>query len=86
MENKYEEMSKETGWRVEDIKRGYAVFSTSHDTEVIQKLDDLDGTEFAKFETDTEAGEQALKDGLNVSKASEDDEELAGWYILNRGE
>jgi len=80
-QQRLEEVAKETGWSIEDVKRGYALFSIWDDVQVVQKIDALVGTEFERFETDTEAGEQALKDGCNVYKADDDDEDLAGWYV-----
>lgn len=79
----YEDVAEETGWSIEDIKRGYAFFITDYDPKrkVVQKIDDLDQYGLGKFETDVEAGKQALKDGYDVYLATNNDP-LEGWYVL----
>jgi len=81
----YEQISKEQGWTTEELKRGYTVFYDSqHGVELIQKLDCLDEYGIAKFKSDTEAGEQALKDGYKLFTVNQGD--LMGWYILDKPE
>jgi hypothetical protein len=74
--------AKETGWTIPEVFRGYIV---AHDGEfcidIVQKLDQLDGSGLSRFASDTEAGEQAARDGLDLITV--DHEDLDGWYILN---
>jgi hypothetical protein len=79
----FEEVSKREGFIVEELQKGYGIFSVRDGVNVIEKFDCLDQYGLSKFETDAEAGEQAKKDGLNVTLYTGDDEELNGWYIVN---
>lgn len=77
-----EEIRKHNGWSLENLRTGYiAAFDAEFGVEVIQKLDELEDYGMAKFESDTEAGEQALKDGFKLFTT--DFESLAGWYIVD---
>lgn len=77
-----EQVAKETGYTVEEVKQGYGVFSVAGGCyEVIQRIGVLDQYGYGKFKNSTEAGEQALKDGYNV-KLETEDEDLKGWYVL----
>lgn len=59
--------------------------STGDDIYVIQTIDEVNGNELTPyFKNDTDAGEQALKDGEKLFTS--DHEELAGWYILDNKE
>lgn len=79
-----EELSEDVGFSVEDILKGYSLFLVDEGVEVVQRLDCLQDTEFEKFDSDTEAGEQALKDGLKLFTSEHED--LVGWYILDTPE
>jgi hypothetical protein len=67
-------------WTVEEIKNGYMIVTEENGFEVIQKVDDLDGSLLQKFSNDTDAGEQALKDGMDLFTSEHPD--LEDWYIL----
>jgi hypothetical protein len=78
----YNEIAIETGWKPEEVARGYiVVYNDEFDVDVIQKLDDLERYGVAKFNSDTEAGRQALKDGFKLFTV--DHEDLNGMYIID---
>lgn len=77
----YQEVMQDTGYTMEQLQRGYDIFSPYNGIEVIQTIDALESYGLQKFESDTEAGEQALKDGYKLMTC--DHEELEGWYILD---
>ena len=76
-------LARELGLSEEDVRRGYMVVVVAGDTEieVIQKIDDLDGTEYGRFDTDMDAGEQAARDGYRLFTS--DKPYLVGWCILD---
>lgn len=80
----YEAIAEKTGWGIENVKKGYSPFLIGEGIEVIQKIDDLDDTPAQKFETDTEAGKQAEKDGYKLFTSNA--EGLEGWYIIDTKE
>lgn len=81
----YEQISEELGIDLEEVKRGYIVVDDPEfDVELIQKLDCLEDCGLQKFKSDTEAGEQALKDGFKLFTVKH--EKLAGWYIIDKPE
>lgn len=77
----YQEIVKETNYTLEQIQRGYILVEAYTGIEVIQKLDDLEIYSIQKFDCDTKAGEQALKDGYKLFTCNADG--LDGWYILD---
>lgn len=76
-------LARELGLSEEDVRRGYMVVVVAGDTEieVIQKIDDLDGTEYGRFSSDTEAAGQAARDGYRLFTS--DKPWLRGWGILD---
>ena len=79
----YEEASAHLGLPVADVERGYMVVVVEGDTdiEVIQRIDDLIGTNCSRFSWDAEAGEQAARDGYDLFTSEKP--YLKGWYILD---
>ena len=78
-----EQLAIEKGLKLKDVLLGYIV-SEVDSVELIQKIDDLDGTAFERFITDTEAGQQAKEDGIDVLLVNHG--YYNGWYILNNPE
>lgn len=53
----------EAGWSEEDAKRGYAIFTSDYGNGAshIERIDDM-----MVFDSDSEAAEQAEKDGIKI--------------------
>ena len=79
-----DKIAKEVGFSVKEVQQGYTVFLVYEGIEVIQKIDCIEVYGLGKFDTDIQAGEQALKDGLNLFTIEH--EELEGWYIIDSPE
>lgn len=82
-------LSKGTGIEYEVLKKGYwdvgVEISTGDYVYVIQTIDEVNENELTPhFKNDTDAGEQALKNGVKLFTSEH--EELMGWYILDNQE
>lgn len=55
---------EETDWSREQIERGYDLFQTVDNSLEVQRIDDLEQFGLGKFDDDTDALKQALKDGF----------------------
>lgn len=80
------EVVAENEYTEAEVTQGYIVcsipgYSDGEWLEVIQRIDRLDGTILQKFDCDTEAGEQAARDGLYLFTS--DKPELRGRFILD---
>lgn len=75
-----EYISRTEGYAVEDVQRGYTVFDVDG-VLVIQKIDCLEVYGAHKFDCDTAAGKQAMKDGHSLLIS--DHEDYKGWYLVD---
>ena len=81
----YERASFEQNLSVDVIKKGYMIVDDSEfGIDVVQKLDCLEQYGVSRFKSDTEAGEQAVKDGVALFTVNY--EALKGWYIVDTPE
>lgn len=77
---------EESGFTEEEVNKGYIVcgiegYADGEWLDVIQRIDSLYGTNYCSFASDTEAGEQAARDGLYLFTS--DKPELRGLFILD---